>query len=106
MGGGHMGWFLLCSSSLLFLAVIASSGSLANLPIIAFEDGYTHLFGDHNLVIHRDGKSVHLSLDERTGFFPSFILFFLHVHFSIFVMFFFFVIVFLGSDFRFWICVS
>ncbi|KAL9324863.1 hypothetical protein ACSQ67_005508 [Phaseolus vulgaris] len=67
MGGGHMGWFLLCSSSLLFLAVIASSGSLANLPIIAFEDGYTHLFGDHNLVIHRDGKSVHLSLDERTG---------------------------------------
>ncbi|QCD89489.1 probable xyloglucan endotransglucosylase/hydrolase protein 27 [Vigna unguiculata] len=67
MGGGHMGWFLLCSSSLLFFAVIASSGSLANLPIIAFEDGYTPLFGDHNLAIHRDGKSVHLSLDERTG---------------------------------------
>lgn len=78
-----MGWFLLCSS-LLFFAVIASSGSLANLPIIAFEDGYTPLFGDHNLAIHRDGKSVHLSLDERTGLFPSFIRFLLHGHFLFF----------------------
>nr|ACU21166.1 unknown [Glycine max] len=66
MEGGHMGWFLFCCCfSLLFFH---SSGSpRRNLPIIAFEDGYTPLFGDHNLAIHRDGKSVHLSLDERTG---------------------------------------
>ena len=64
MEGGHMGWFLFCCCfSLLFFH---SSGSpRRNLPIIAFEDGYTPLFGDHNLAIHRDGKSVHLSLDER-----------------------------------------
>jgi len=103
MGGGHMGRFLLCSSSLLLFAVIASSGSLANLPIIAFEDGYTPLFGDHNLAIHRDGKSVHLSLDERTGFFFIFRSFFLT--WSLFLCFL-FVFVFLGCDFRFWIRVS
>lgn len=75
MGGrGHMGWFLFCCCfSLLFFH---SSGSpRRNLPIIAFEDGYTPLFGDHNLAIHRDGKSVHLSLDERTGFHFFFFLY-------------------------------
>lgn len=56
--------FMFCFSLLLVL----SSGSSRNLPIIAFEEGYTHLFGDNNLIIHEDGKSVHLSLDERTGF--------------------------------------
>ncbi|XP_061370254.1 probable xyloglucan endotransglucosylase/hydrolase protein 28 [Gastrolobium bilobum] len=62
MGGGHIGLFMYCS----FLFVLAS-GLSTNLPIIAFEDGYTPLFGDNNLVIHRDGNLVHLSLDERTG---------------------------------------
>jgi xyloglucan:xyloglucosyl transferase len=37
------------------------------LPIISFDEGYTQLFGDDNLVMYRDGKRVHLSLDERTG---------------------------------------
>jgi len=97
-----MGWFLLCSSSLLFFAVIASSGSLANLPIIAFEDGYTPLFGDHNLAIHRDGKSVHLSLDERTGLFLCFIRFFLT--WSLF--FFYFCHVFSFSFLFFWAVIS
>lgn len=48
------------------LSVLAS-GSSRNLPIMAFDEGYTPLFGDNNLVIHSDGKLVHLSLDERTG---------------------------------------
>ncbi|KAK7273984.1 hypothetical protein RIF29_15053 [Crotalaria pallida] len=60
MGVCHMGLFLFCS-----LLFIHASG--LNMPILAFEEGYTPLFGDNNLVIHRDGKSVHLSLDERTG---------------------------------------
>ncbi|MCL7045565.1 hypothetical protein MKW94_009355 [Papaver nudicaule] len=38
-----------------------------NLPVLSFDDGYNHLFGDNNLVTHKDGKSVHLSLDQRTG---------------------------------------
>jgi len=58
-----MGLLLFCS--MLFALVSASR----NLPIIPFDEGYAPLFGDSNLVIHRDGKSVHISLDERTGFF-------------------------------------
>ncbi|GMH15135.1 hypothetical protein Nepgr_016976 [Nepenthes gracilis] len=54
---------LLCS-----ILVIASGNDIGrNLPIISFDEGYSHLFGDDNLVVLRDGKSVHLSLDERTG---------------------------------------
>ncbi|KAL5217202.1 hypothetical protein ABZP36_017886 [Zizania latifolia] len=34
---------------------------------LSFEEGYTQLFGDSNLVLHGDGKRVHISLDERTG---------------------------------------
>ncbi|BBG94617.1 xyloglucan endotransglucosylase/hydrolase 28 [Prunus dulcis] len=44
-----------------------ASASSRNLPIISFDEGYNKLFGDDNLMILRDGKSVHLSLDERTG---------------------------------------
>ncbi|XP_054810453.1 probable xyloglucan endotransglucosylase/hydrolase protein 28 [Prosopis cineraria] len=64
MGGFrfHLGFLLFCS-----LLLVLASGSSRNLPIIAFDEGYTRLFGDNNLVIHRDGKSVHLTLDERTG---------------------------------------
>lgn len=58
---------LLFFSSMLFAAF--PSASSRNLPVIPFDEGYAPLFGDSNLVIHRDGKSVHLSLDERTGFF-------------------------------------
>lgn len=47
--------------------VVLVSGSTKNLPIINFDEGYTHLFGEDNLAVVRDGKSVHLSLDERTG---------------------------------------
>ncbi|KAL8137637.1 hypothetical protein V2J09_003638 [Rumex salicifolius] len=54
---------LICS-----LAAIASAtNGLQNLPIISFDEGYSHLFGDGNMMLLRDGKSVHLNLDERTG---------------------------------------
>lgn len=63
--------------SFLFLSLILSacsvldpvlaSGPLRSLPVTPFDEGYTHLFGDENLVVHRDGKSVLLCLDERTG---------------------------------------
>ena len=59
---------LICS--LLALLVSGSQIQRTLLPIISFDEGYTHLFGDDNLVIHRDGKTVHLSLDERTGHYP------------------------------------
>ncbi|TXG57119.1 hypothetical protein EZV62_018432 [Acer yangbiense] len=49
------------------LFVVAASGFYRNMPLVPFDEGYTHLFGNDNLVVHRDGKSVHLSLDERTG---------------------------------------
>ncbi|KAG6498881.1 hypothetical protein ZIOFF_038631 [Zingiber officinale] len=40
---------------------------LPNLATISFEEGYTQLFGDSNLMLHSDGRTVHLSLDQRIG---------------------------------------
>lgn len=67
MGFSHLGLFV-CAYHVLVLGVLASASS-RNLPIISFDEGYNKLFGDDNLMILRDGKSVHLSLDERTGVF-------------------------------------
>uniref|UniRef100_A0A0E0GJH5 Xyloglucan endotransglucosylase/hydrolase n=1 Tax=Oryza nivara TaxID=4536 RepID=A0A0E0GJH5_ORYNI len=39
----------------------------ASATALSFEEGYTQLFGDSNLMLHGDGKRVHISLDERTG---------------------------------------
>ncbi|KAL8142099.1 hypothetical protein V2J09_015131 [Rumex salicifolius] len=49
------------------LGVVYGKTGLGNLPIISFDEGYSHLFGDKNMMVVEDGKSVHLSLDERTG---------------------------------------
>ncbi|KAG6520135.1 hypothetical protein ZIOFF_017167 [Zingiber officinale] len=38
-----------------------------NLATISFEEGYTQLFGDSNLMLHGDSWTVHLSLDQRIG---------------------------------------
>lgn len=46
---------------------LVSGFALQKLPFIQFDEGYTHLFGDQNLIVHRNGKSVRLTLDERTG---------------------------------------
>lgn len=54
------GFLLICYS-------VLASGSSRNLPVLSFDEGYSHLFGNDNLMILRDGKSVHISLDERTG---------------------------------------
>lgn len=55
------GLVLICS---FFGLGLASHG---NLPILTFEEGYSHLFGNENLRVLKDGKSAHLTLDERTG---------------------------------------
>ncbi|TYI35729.1 hypothetical protein ES332_A03G096100v1 [Gossypium tomentosum] len=49
------------------LVSIVASGSGKGLPILSFDERYIQLNEDDNLVIHRDGKVVHLSLNERTG---------------------------------------
>lgn len=59
----------------LTLLSVVVSWSEKRLPILSFDEGYSQLFGDDNLAIHRDGKAVHLSLNERTGLF-SFCWFF------------------------------
>ncbi|CAN0924225.1 Probable xyloglucan endotransglucosylase/hydrolase protein 28 [Linum grandiflorum] len=51
----------------LLLLVSASGFHHGNLPIVPFDEGYTQLFGEDNLVVHKDGNAVHLMLDERTG---------------------------------------
>ncbi|KAL9259222.1 putative xyloglucan endotransglucosylase/hydrolase protein 29 [Drosera capensis] len=64
-----MGWFQLILVLVFSVLVIASCNEEndRNLPIISFEEGYSHLFGGDNLMVLRDGKAVHLSLDERSG---------------------------------------
>ncbi|XP_072971536.1 probable xyloglucan endotransglucosylase/hydrolase protein 28 [Typha angustifolia] len=70
----------MASSSFLFLFLFLGSSlplfiftngekvpTLPNLTTLSFEEGYTQLFGDANLMLHRDGRRVHISLDERTG---------------------------------------
>jgi hypothetical protein len=47
-----------------FLNALLASASHMNLPIMAFDEGYAQLFGDDHLVVHKDRKTVHLSLDE------------------------------------------
>ncbi|BAF25013.1 Os09g0395600 [Oryza sativa Japonica Group] len=34
---------------------------------VAFDEGYTRMFGDGNLAVLRDGRRVRLTLDESTG---------------------------------------
>lgn len=41
--------------------------SAFDVPTIAFEDGFSKLFGEDNLVISPDGKSVSLILNRYTG---------------------------------------
>ncbi|GAB2226719.1 hypothetical protein Droror1_Dr00022539 [Drosera rotundifolia] len=64
-----MGWFQPIVVLVLSVLAIASCNEEndRNLPIISFEEGYSHLFGGDNLIVLRDGKAVHLSLDERSG---------------------------------------
>ena len=58
------------SRFLVFMSLFSgfvSGFTLQNLPVTSFEESYTQLFGDKNLFVHKDGKSVRLTLDERTG---------------------------------------
>ncbi|KAI3731676.1 hypothetical protein L1987_62865 [Smallanthus sonchifolius] len=61
MENSHLIFVLLSS------VLVLGDGSSRNLPILSFDEGYSQLFGDDNLIVLKDGKSVHLSLDERTG---------------------------------------
>lgn len=63
----YLGFFLLLCS-----VFALASGFTENLPTLSFEEGYSTLFGDDNLMVLKDGKSVHASLNERTGPFPPF----------------------------------
>ncbi|WOK97519.1 putative xyloglucan endotransglucosylase/hydrolase protein 28 [Canna indica] len=62
-------FLLLLLGSALFISngATASLPELPNLTTLSFEEGYTQLFGDNNLMLHGEGRTVHLSLDQRTG---------------------------------------
>ncbi|CAK9145980.1 unnamed protein product [Ilex paraguariensis] len=61
MVNDYVGLLVLCS------VLVFAFGSSTNLPILSFDEGYSQLFGDDNLMVLKDGKRVHISLDERTG---------------------------------------
>lgn len=62
--------FFVLSSVFVFLV----SGFSRNLPILSFDEGYTQLFGDDNLMVLKEGKFVHIALNERTGLFFFFLV--------------------------------
>ncbi|GJW30416.1 probable xyloglucan endotransglucosylase/hydrolase protein 28 [Tanacetum coccineum] len=47
--------------------IIVDNKTEKDKPIKTSKKGYHVLFGDDNMIVLKDGKSVHLSLDERTG---------------------------------------
>lgn len=115
----HLGLFFLSS------VLVLVSGSSRNLPILSFDEGYSYLFGDDNLMVLKDGKSVHLSLNERTGPFLFSVFFFFFLFQLFFLLFEFFPLpkrkgenrlflfkilmfsfIFFVGDFRLWICVT
>lgn len=67
---------LLGSALLLSNEAAAEPAVLPNLATLSFEEGYTQIFGDSNLMLPGDGRTVHLSLDQRTGD-PPFVSLFL-----------------------------
>ncbi|RZC52770.1 hypothetical protein C5167_021191 [Papaver somniferum] len=61
---------LISISTTVSVASSTSSSLRKNLPVLSFDEGYNHLFGDSNLVTNSKddgGKTVHLLLNKRTG---------------------------------------
>lgn len=55
------------SSLFVFFLFNVATASPLILRTLSFEEGYSQLFGDGNLALHRGGGAVRLSLDQRTG---------------------------------------
>lgn len=88
---------LLLGSALYICNATSGLPELPKLTTLSFEEGYTQLFGDSNLMLHGDGRNVHISLDQRTG---ACCLFFLYIPASASLVSFIFLITF--KMHRFW----
>ncbi|KAK1301278.1 putative xyloglucan endotransglucosylase/hydrolase protein 27 [Acorus calamus] len=76
-----MGCSLFFLLSILYSVFITSPAiPITNVETLTFDEGYTQLFGDTNLMVLKDGQSVHLSLDERTGLCSGFVSQDLYLH--------------------------
>ncbi|KAK1314093.1 putative xyloglucan endotransglucosylase/hydrolase protein 28 [Acorus calamus] len=62
-----MGCLYLSLGLLYSLLITSSAIPIRDVETLSFDEGYTQLFGDSNLMVLKDGQTVHLSLDERTG---------------------------------------
>ncbi|XP_073011656.1 probable xyloglucan endotransglucosylase/hydrolase protein 27 [Typha latifolia] len=60
-------FFFFCASPLFIFCSHAVTSPLESIETLSFEEGYTQIFGDSNLMLLRDGKTVHITLDENTG---------------------------------------
>jgi hypothetical protein len=54
-------------AALLAAAACACLSAAFDVPSVAFEDGFSPLFGDGNLVRPADGRTARLLLDRRSG---------------------------------------
>lgn len=51
----------------LVLSCMAASAVALNLTTLSFDDGFSHLFGNENLIRSPDGRSARLTLDRYSG---------------------------------------
>ncbi|GJM86516.1 hypothetical protein PR202_ga02382 [Eleusine coracana subsp. coracana] len=58
-------FLMLAAATLVCLSAVAASAF--DVPSVAFDEGFSPLFGDDNLVRSRDDRSVRLLLDRRSG---------------------------------------
>ncbi|KAK9280109.1 hypothetical protein L1049_013796 [Liquidambar formosana] len=61
MANSYLGFLLVWAH------VLLASGSPKNLQTLTFDEGFDHLYGDDHVLILDDGKSVSISLDNRTS---------------------------------------
>ena len=67
---GDIGRAFMAASALLMAALaifVAAAAAVLDMTPGPFDDGYAPLFGDDNLVLWPDGRSVTLKLDRNTG---------------------------------------
>ncbi|URE36339.1 xyloglucan endotransglucosylase hydrolase protein 30 [Musa troglodytarum] len=52
---------------LLVLSCMVAAAAALNLTTLSFDDGFSHLFGNENLIRSPDGRSARLTLDRYSG---------------------------------------
>ncbi|XP_074577765.1 putative xyloglucan endotransglucosylase/hydrolase protein 30 [Curcuma longa] len=55
------------TTTLLLFSLLAASTAALNVTTLSFDDGFSHLFGNDNLVRSGDGRGARLTLNRYSG---------------------------------------